>query len=156
MSYIPNSESDRNRMIKFLGITTFEDLIRNIPDTTRLKDDLNIPEGLSELEIEQICSHLAGLNKSVNSCNSFIGGGVYDHYIPAVINHMLLRSEFYTAYTPYQPEVSQGTLQAIYEYQSMICELTGMDVANASMYDVGSALAEAGLIANNVCKKRGC
>jgi len=141
-------------MMQFLGIKDFEELINNIPQNIRLKGDLNIPDALSEIEIEKVCKNLAESNKSVNSCISFIGGGAYDHYIPAVINHMLLRSEFYTAYTPYQPEVSQGTLQAIYEYQSMVCELTGMDVSNASMYDAGSALAEAALIANNVCKKK--
>jgi len=154
MSYISNSEIDRKKMMHLLGIKSFDELIRNLPADIKLKNDLNIPAGVSELEVRNIFKELTEKNESVDSCVSFLGGGAYDHYIPAVINHMLLRSEFYTAYTPYQPEVSQGTLQAIYEYQSMICELTGMDVSNASMYDAGSALAEAGLIANNVCNKK--
>jgi len=123
------------------------ELFSDVPEELKLKRPLNIPEAMSELELEKHMKELASKNANTDEYICFLGAGAYDHYIPSVIRHMLMRGEFYTAYTPYQPEISQGTLQAIFEYQTMICELTGMDVANASMYDGASAAAEAVLLA---------
>ncbi len=147
MTFIPNTETDQKSMLKKIGVTRFSDLLDNIPANLLLEGELSLPQPLSELEVMALLQELAQQNKNCQEYTCFLGGGAYDHFIPAVVKHILMRSEFYTAYTPYQPEVSQGTLQAIYEYQSMICELTGMEVANASMYDGGSALAEAVLLA---------
>lgn len=144
MAYIANSDRDREQMLKEIGVSDFEELIDYIPQEIRLKEKLKLPPALSEFEGVSLIEELSRLNKSGIL---FVGGGAYDHYVPAAVKHMLLRSEFYTAYTPYQAEVSQGTLQAIYEYQTLICRLTGMEVSNASMYDGGSALAEAALMA---------
>lgn len=146
MPFIPNTDQDRREMLSAIGVKNFEELLKTISPQIRLKDGLNLPEQLSEFEVTKELQKLAAQNKNVNEVISFLGGGSYDHYIPAAVGALLNRSEFYTAYTPYQAEVSQGTLQAIYEYQTMICNLTGMDVANASMYDGGSALGEAVLL----------
>ncbi|MCK5739859.1 glycine dehydrogenase, partial [bacterium] len=137
MPYIPNTDAERREMLAVVGVDSFEDLIKNIPSELQLKQPLDLPAPLSEMEVDKALTQLSRRNKNVTELVSFLGGGAYDHYIPAAIDHVLLRSEFYTAYTPYQPEVSQGTLQSIYEFQSLICEITGMDVANASMYDGG-------------------
>ena len=144
MPFLTNSDSDIAEMLKTIGVGSFEDLIANIPADLRFKGQLQIPEAISEIEITRLIEELGQKNQTGVS---FMGGGSYDHYIPAVVDTIIGRSEFYTAYTPYQPEVSQGTLQSIYEFQSMVCELTGMDVTNASMYEGGSALAEAMLLA---------
>jgi len=149
MHYIPNTDRDREEMLRAIGVRHFEELLRNIPKALRSPEGLRLPEPLSELEVSQLLGRIAEENKSTQQYLSFLGGGAYDHFIPAAVGHIISRPEFYTAYTPYQPEVSQGTLQAIYEYQSMICELTGMDVANASLYDGGSALGEAALMAHS-------
>lgn len=148
-SYIPNTPQQQQDMLSAIGMTSIEDLFSDIPESVRLKRDLNIPAAMSEMEL---VAHMKGLSeKNINTdqYTCFLGAGAYDHYIPAVISHLLSRQEFYTAYTPYQPEISQGTLQAIFEYQTMICQLTGMDIANASMYDGASALAEAAILACN-------
>jgi glycine dehydrogenase subunit 1 len=147
MPYIPNTDQDREEMLKSIGVESFRELLRNIPPETRLKSGLHLPAALSEFEVTKELRRLGERNRDTDELLTFLGGGAYDHYIPAAIAAITSRSEFYTAYTPYQAEVSQGTLQAIYEYQTMICRLTGMDVANASMYDGGSALAEAVLLA---------
>lgn len=147
MPFIPNTDADRKAMLERIGVKHFEDLISNIPEDLRFKDEFNLPESLSEMELLREVNQIARCNQSAAESISFLGGGAYDHFVPAAIGHIISRPEFYTAYTPYQPEVSQGTLQAIYEYQSMIAELMGMEVANASMYDGGSALAEAALLA---------
>jgi len=147
MPFIPNTDTDREKMLQRIGIKNFNELIANIPEELRFKGDFNIPEPLSELEITKIVQQKTRCNRDCSEMINFLGGGAYDHFIPATIHHIISRSEFYTAYTPYQPEVSQGTLQSIYEYQSMIAELMDMEVANASMYDGGSALAEAALMA---------
>lgn len=146
MSYIPNTEADLREMLDRIGVSEFRDLIKTIPESLRIKDRLRLPKGISELELKNLLKSISEENRGSDEVISFLGGGAYDHFIPSVVNHILLRSEFYTAYTPYQPEVSQGTLQSIYEYQSLICELTGMEVANASMYDGASAVAEAALL----------
>lgn len=152
MAYIANTDADRNEMLETIGVKTFNELISNIPEDLKLKNNLNISESLSEFEVQAKLEKMS--SKNVSDLVSFAGAGVYDHYIPAVISSLLGRSEFYTAYTPYQAEVSQGTLQAIYEFQSMICALTGMDVANASMYDGATALAEAMMLACTHTKKK--
>ena len=144
MSFLTNSEYDIKEMLQAIGVDRFEQLLDNIPMELRIKEDMKLPANLSEYEAELLLNELAGKNQTGIS---FLGGGVYDHYIPAVIDTIVSRSEFYTAYTPYQPEISQGTLGSIYEFQSMISELTAMDVTNASMYEGGSSLAEAMLLA---------
>jgi glycine dehydrogenase subunit 1 len=147
MPYIPNTDADRKVMLDKIGVREFNDLLKAIPEKVRFKNKFNLRDGLSEIEVLNEINEIANKNISHSDVISFIGGGSYDHYVPSVISTIISRSEFITAYTPYQAEVSQGTLQAIYEYQTMICNLTGMDVANASMYDGGSALAEACLLA---------
>ncbi len=144
MSYWSNSEQDIRAMLEVIGVKDFETLISNIPEDLRFKGDYAIPESLSEFEARRLLEKLAASNQLLIP---FAGGGAYDHYIPAIVDEISSRPEFYTSYTPYQPEVSQGNLQVMYEFQSLICELTGMDVTNASMYEAGSALAEAILLA---------
>ncbi|UZJ40848.1 aminomethyl-transferring glycine dehydrogenase subunit GcvPA [Prosthecochloris sp. SCSIO W1101] len=143
MPFIANTDSDRDEMLKGIGVASFDELIADIPEELRLKEPLDLPAALTELGVMQLMEQLAASNISTASHVSYLGGGAYDHYIPSAIKTIASRSEFYTAYTPYQAEVSQGTLQAIYEYQSMICRLYGMDTANASLYDGATALAEA-------------
>ncbi len=143
MPFIANTDSERDDMLKQIGAATFDDLIADIPQELRLKEPLDLPAALSEPGVMQFMEQLASSNQSAAGHVSFLGGGAYDHYIPPAVKTIASRSEFYTAYTPYQAEVSQGTLQAIYEYQSMVCRLYGMDTANASLYDGATALAEA-------------
>jgi len=147
MDFIPNTDQDLNTMLQKMGMDSFQDLIQCIPEKLRMGAGLNLPAALSELELLQECRDLAERNATPATRISFLGAGAYRHFIPSTVSHLVSRSEFCTSYTPYQPEVSQGTLQAIYEFQTYICELTGMDVANASMYDGATALAEAVLLA---------
>ncbi len=140
-------------MLRAVGCPNVESLFDSIPDSVRLHGGLDLPDGLSEMEVDARMRGLAGANVAATSLVSFAGAGCYDHYIPAVVDHILRKPEFFTAYTPYQPEVSQGTLQSIYEFQTMVCELTGMDVANASMYDGATAFVEAGLMAARVTRR---
>lgn len=144
MRYIPNSDKDRRAMLPALGRTSIEELFRDIPREVRVKNDPALPPPLSEPEL---MDEMKALSSASSLSSFFMGGGCYEHFIPSAVKHIVGRSEFYTAYTPYQAEISQGVLQAIYEYQTMICELTGMDAANASMYDGATALAEAALLA---------
>ena len=148
MRYIPNTPDDRETMMREIGVSSLEDLLKPIPKSLRFSRRLNLPNGLSEQEVAAAMTAMARKNLDSASCVSFLGAGSYDHYVPAAISDLAGRSEFLTAYTPYQPEVSQGTLQVIYEFQSMICELFRMDAANASLYDGGTALAEAMLLAH--------
>ena len=143
MPFIANTDRDRQEMLQAIGAASFDDLIVDIPQELRLTGPLNLPEALTEPAAEEFMRRLAAANVSTAQYVSYLGGGAYDHYLPPAVGTVASRSEFYTAYTPYQAEVSQGTLQAIYEYQSMICRLYGMDVANASLYDGATALAEA-------------
>ena len=147
MPYISTTEQERQQMLKAIGAESFDDLIKAIPAKLRLTKPLELEPALSEMEITRRINEKTCMNICVQTSNSFLGAGVYDHFIPAAVEAIISRPEFYTAYTPYQAEVSQGTLQAIYEYQSLICELTGMEIANASMYDGASAAAEAILMA---------
>ena len=150
MRYLSNTAAQRAEMLRTSGVADLEALLERIPGKARLGRELAIPPALAEAELTAHVRALAEANAHAGAGVSFQGAGAYDHYVPSVINHLLLRSEFFTAYTPYQPEASQGTLRTIYEYQTMVCELTGMDVTNASVYDGGSALAEAALMAHGV------
>lgn len=141
--YIPNTYEQQAEMLKETGFKSIDDLFDDIPEGIRFKGRLDLPGAMSEMELVKHMQCLALQNKNLDEYICFLGAGSYDHYVPAVIKSLISRQEFYTAYTPYQPEISQGTLQAIFGYQTMICELTGMDVANASMYDGATALAEA-------------
>lgn len=147
MNYVPHTEKEQQEMLNSMGLKSIDDLYQDIPADLRLTRDLQVEGGLSEIELRRLLGKIAAKNQHLDEYVSFLGAGTYDHYIPSFVDQLLLRSEFYTAYTPYQPEISQGTLQNIYEYQTMICELTGMDVSNASMYDGASALAEAAVMA---------
>ena len=149
MQYIPNTDEDRAAMLEAIGVSDFRELLQPIPENLRLKNPLPLPEGKSEWEVRRHMLTRAQKNQDMTEFASFLGAGIYDHFIPAAVRALTARSEIYTAYTPYQPEVSQGTLQIIYEFQSMICELFGMDAANASLYDGASALAEAVLLAGS-------
>ena len=150
MSFVPHSDADRAEMLRAIGVSSIDELYQDIPENLQLGRPLDLPKALSELEAVRLLQEYADQNRSFLS---FAGAGVYDHHVPAALDHLIRRSEFYTAYTPYQPEVSQGTLQAIYEFQTMVCELTGMDVANASMYDGASAAAEAALMAMAITRR---
>ncbi|RLE10641.1 aminomethyl-transferring glycine dehydrogenase subunit GcvPA [Candidatus Aerophobetes bacterium] len=145
MHYIPNTDEDIAEMLEVIGVESEEELFSYIPYL--LKKSLDLPASLSEVELLRHTMELSERNNNLQKVSSFIGGGSYHHFIPSVVSAVLSRSEFYTSYTPYQPEISQGTLQAIFEFQTYICMLTGMDVCNASMYDGASAAAEAVLMA---------
>ena len=146
MRFIPNTNKQREEMLREVGVNSVSELFKDIPKDVLIKS-LNLPKGLSEIELKNELRKLGENNKITTS---FLGAGAYNHFVPSVVSHIIGRSEFYTAYTPYQPEISQGILQAVYEYQTMICNLTGMDVANASMYDGASALAESCIMAVNI------
>jgi glycine cleavage system P protein (glycine dehydrogenase) subunit 1 len=152
MSYIPHTEVERQQMLAAIGVTTIEDLFEAVPASHRFPK-LDLPDAMSEMDIVGEMTAMAEANEHAGDFALFRGAGAYHHFIPAVVNHTLLRGEFLTAYTPYQPEVSQGTLQSVFEYQSMMCALTGMDAANASHYDGATSLAEALTMAFEV--KRG-
>ncbi|MGI6344524.1 MAG: aminomethyl-transferring glycine dehydrogenase subunit GcvPA [Bacillota bacterium] len=141
-SYVPNPAPVREEMLRQMGLDSVDALFADIPSSLRIAG-LDLPRGMSELELQRHLTRLARKNLTVADYPTFLGAGAYDHYIPVAVDQLLLRSEFYTAYTPYQAEISQGILQSIYEYQSMICTLTDMDVSNASVYDGATALAEA-------------
>jgi len=145
--YLPDTEQDKKEMLELLNMSSIEELFADIPSELRLKGELNIPEADSEPTLIKKMKKLAARNINADQYPTFLGAGTYDHYIPSVVDHMISRSEFYTAYTPYQPEISQGELQAIFEFQTMVSELTGMDVANSSMYDGFTSLAEAASLA---------
>ncbi len=153
MKYLPNTEEDRKAMLDALGVESIDDLFASIPEEVRFRGELDIPEGMSEMELTRHVKELADDNLNTQEYSCFMGAGVYDHFLPAAVDHMVSREEFYTAYTPYQPEVSQGTLQVIFEFQTLISELTGMDVANASMYDGATAMMEGALMAGRLTRR---
>lgn len=146
MHYHPLTDEDRRQMLQVIGAGRFEDLLAKIPAQVRARE-ISLPPATDELELRREIDSLGRLNRNAKNTLSFLGGGSYEHFIPAALPQLLSRNEFYTAYTPYQPEASQGTLQTIFEYQSLIAELTGMEVSNASHYDGATSLAEAGLLA---------
>ncbi|NTU70845.1 MAG: aminomethyl-transferring glycine dehydrogenase subunit GcvPA [Coriobacteriia bacterium] len=153
MRYIPVTCEQREAMLRAVGVTAVDDLFAVIPEAVRFEGDLALADGLTEIELDSHLRRLAEANLGSGDLVSFLGAGCYDHYIPSIVDSVVSKPEFFTAYTPYQPEVSQGTLQAIYEYQTMICELTGMDVSNASMYDGATAFVEAALMACRVTRR---
>jgi len=140
--FLPHTESERKEMLTAIGVNSLEELFTSIPPKYRFPN-LNLPSALTEMEVQQVLAEYAADNESLQDMICFLGAGAYNHYIPAAVDSILQRGEFYTAYTPYQPEVSQGTLQAIFDYQSLITALTGMEVSNASHYDGATAVAEA-------------
>ena len=148
MAYIPHTESERREMLDAIGLESMEQMYAELPEALRFPD-LALPDPASEMEVMEELQLLSQANLHVRQASCFLGAGAYNHYVPSVVDHVLLRNEFYTAYTPYQPEVSQGTLQAIFEFQSLITFLTGMEVANASHYDGATSLAEAAILAIN-------
>jgi glycine dehydrogenase subunit 1 len=152
MRYIPNSPEEREEMLQAIGLASADDLFRSIPSSIRLNRKLEITDPMSEMEVIEAMEGLAAKNTAAREI-SFLGAGVYSHYSPTVVDHLIQRSEFFTSYTPYQPEISQGTLQYIFEFQTLICQLTGMEVANASMYDGSTAMAEAYVMAQRVTRR---
>lgn len=146
MSYTPHTSEDIKEMLAKIGKNTIEELFESVPENLRIKKEYNIPEEMTEIEVTKLLAQLASKNNNMEQNTCFMGAGVYDHFIPVLVDNLSSRSEFWTAYTPYQPEASQGNLQAIFEYQTAICEVTGMDISNASLYDGPSALAEAVLL----------
>jgi len=154
MRYIANTDADRRAMLAAVGLASLEELFADIPQAVRDRfQPLSLP-AQSEMEVTRSVQKLASFNEAHCESISFLGGGLYDHYVPSVVSHITSRSEFYTAYTPYQPEVSQGTLTVMFEFQTLVCELTGMEVANASMYDGATALAEGVLMADRIVGRR--
>lgn len=141
--YLPMTNRDKQEMLDTIGVQSTEELFSDIPESVRFKDELQLKQPANEVALKKELTAMANKNVNLQQYTSFLGAGVYDHFIPSVVDHVISRSEFYTAYTPYQPEISQGELQAIFEFQTMISEITGMPIANSSMYDGGTALAEA-------------
>jgi glycine dehydrogenase subunit 1 len=150
MRYIPNTDLNCRQMLDVIGVRSVDDLFDDIPSAARLTRPLRIPPALSEADLTKHLRALAARNADADRYSSFLGAGCYNHFSPAIIGHLISRGEFLTSYTPYQPEISQGTLQAIYEYQTLVCQLTGMEVSNASMYEGASATAEAILMAHRL------
>ena len=144
--YLPNTDADRSTMLSEIGVSSSDELFQDVPEEFR-NVQFKLPPPLSELELKEELRQLSNCNVNLDDYACFLGAGFYRHFIPSVIGHITGRSEFYTAYTPYQAEASQGTLQTIYDYQSLICQLTGMEVSNAGMYDGSTAAVEASLIA---------
>ncbi|HUF04172.1 MAG TPA: aminomethyl-transferring glycine dehydrogenase subunit GcvPA [Aridibacter sp.] len=152
MRYIPNSPEEREEMLREIGLESADDLFSSIPSDIILKEKLDVTAPQAEPEVISGMESLAEMNPAARK-TSFLGGGVYSHFSPTIVDHLIQRSEFFTSYTPYQPEVSQGTLQYIFEFQTLVCQLTGMDVANASMYDGSTSVAEAFLMAQRVTRR---
>ena len=155
MPYLYNTSDDQAAMLAAIGAQSIEELFQSIPGELKLDRPLNIPPAMGELELEQHVRSLAAKNLNGSNAVTFLGGGSYDHFVPAAVDAVASRSEFYTSYTPYQAEVAQGNLQAMFEYQSLITRLTGLDVSNSSMYDGGSATAEAVLMSADITRRRG-
>ncbi len=154
MRYLPLSDTDRGEMLARIGVKKVDDLFADIPKSMLLKEPVDLPRRKGELDVERILSRMAGRNVSASSVPFFVGAGAYKHHVPATVDHLIQRSEFLTSYTPYQPEIAQGTLQYLFEFQTQVAALTGMDVANASMYDGSTGTGEAVLMAHRVTKRR--
>ncbi|HXE55416.1 MAG TPA: hypothetical protein VN541_20495, partial [Tepidisphaeraceae bacterium] len=145
MDYVQITSKQREQMLKAVGAETIDDLLKQVPDEFRLDTPLKVAPALDELSLRQHLSEVAAENRSTDQKICFLGAGAYDHFIPTVVDHLAMKGEFLTAYTPYQAEASQGSLQAFFEFQTMVCQLTGMEVANASLYEGATALAEAAM-----------
>jgi glycine dehydrogenase subunit 1 len=154
MRYLPLTEADRRHMLGVIGVPSVDSLFRDVPEAARLNAPVDLPTAQGELEVERALSRLAAKNVSAGSVPFFVGAGVYRHHVPASVDHLIQRGEFLTSYTPYQPEVSQGTLQMLFEFQTQVALITGMDVANASLYDGASACAEAVMMANRLTRRK--
>ena len=152
--YLPNTNEDIKEMLDVIGLGSTDELFDSIPKNLKFNRDLNLPSSKSEIEVKNILEGIASKNQSTSDLTCFLGAGSYDHSIPSVVKHLVGRSEFYTAYTPYQPEISQGTLQSVFEYQSMMCALTDMEVSNVSMYDAATSAAEAAILTSVQTKRK--
>src|SRR3954468_2426385 len=155
MPYFYNTQDDIAAMLQAIGVGSIDELFAGVPQDLRLKPPLDLPPALSEMELAQHWQALAAKNSHIGQKVCFLGGGAYDHFVPAVVDAIASRGEFYTSYTPYQAEASQGSLQAFFEFQTLICQLTGLDVANASLYEGGTAVAEAVFMAMGVTRRMG-
>ncbi|MBO6847792.1 MAG: aminomethyl-transferring glycine dehydrogenase subunit GcvPA [Maricaulis sp.] len=153
MRYLPHTDTDRKDMLDAIGVASIDDLFVDVPDAGRLDGLIDLPLKQGELQVERAMSAMSSKNVSASSVPFFVGAGAYKHHIPSTVDHLIQRSEFLTAYTPYQPEISQGTLQTLFEFQTQVAQLTGMDVANASMYDGSTACAEAVMMAARVTRR---
>lgn len=153
MRYLPLTEADRRDMLSSIGAPSVESLFRDVPEAARFDGSFDLPDHKSELEVEQIIGGMAQRNMAAGDVPSFLGAGAYRHHVPASVDHLIQRGEYLTSYTPYQPEISQGTLQALFEFQTQVALITGMDVANASMYDGATACAEAVLMARRITRR---
>lgn len=153
MRYLPLSDTDRGDMLARIGVDTIDDLFADVPEKARLNQLLDLPRRAGELQVERQLSALAAKNIAAGSVPFFVGAGAYKHHVPATVDHLIQRSEFLTSYTPYQPEITQGTLQYLFEFQTQVARLTGMDVANASMYDGSTGTGEAVLMAHRVTRR---
>ncbi|MGO8947891.1 MAG: hypothetical protein ACLQUY_09550 [Ktedonobacterales bacterium] len=147
MSYVPNTTAEQQAMLSAVGVETIEDLLHSVPEQVRLKRPLALPRALPEPNLKRLMLEISERNADLDHYASFLGAGSYNHTLPSMVPHLYKRAEFVTSYTPYQPEISQGMLQAIYEFQTMVCQITGMDTANASLYDGSTAGVEAALLA---------
>src|SRR5579871_4226919 len=154
MDYIQNTPADAEEMLKSIGVGSVDDLFASIPEAVRLRRPLDLPPALPEQDLLSHLQAIAARNRTFDAGRCFLGAGAYNHFVPAVVDALFSRGEFLSAYTPYQAEASQGTLQHIFEFQTMICELTGMEVANASMYDGSTAAAEAAMMAVRLTGRR--
>ena len=154
MRYLPLTDADRRDMLAAIGVPSVDSLFRDVPKSAWLAKPVDLPTAMGELEVERALSCMAGKSVSAGSVPFFIGAGVYRHHVPATVDHLIQRGEFLTSYTPYQPEITQGTLQYLFEFQTQVCLITGMEVANASMYDGATATAEAVMMANRVTRRR--
>ena len=154
MDYVQITKAQREEMLAAVGAKTIDDLLGQVPESFRFKGLLNIPAGMDEISLRQNLSELAAKNKSIDQATCFLGAGAYDHFIPVLVDHLAMKAEFLTAYTPYQAEASQGSLQAFFEFQTMVCQLTGMGVSNASLYEGATAMAEGVVMALNITGKR--
>ena len=154
MRYLPLTEKDRAEMLAAIGVDSLDTLFDDVPEAARLAEPVDLPRAMGEIEVERSISQMAARNLVAGSVPFFVGGGVYRHHVPAAVDHLIQRGEFLTSYTPYQPEISQGTLQYLFEFQTQVAMLTGMEVANASLYDGATACAEAVMMANRVTGRR--
>ncbi len=154
MSYIPNTDADREKMLGAIGVKTLDDLFAPIPASLQFKGEMNIPHRMDQMTLGKHLTRLSAKNLHADEAPCFLGAGIYDHYVPPTVAAITGRSEFYTSYTPYQPEMSQGVLQSIFEFQTLLCQLLGMDVSNASMYDGATALAEAAIMAGELTGRK--